>query len=129
MNDPMMGGSGFGAGEGLDFLEGFGMEEIPEVPGVVDLDSVPKLDPLDDTMISKDNLEIEQIGPIDGIEEISAIPVQNQLVDDDSDEEDSQPLDIMPHLGKSPRNIKQQYMSTISHFALLILLFTDSFIC
>ena len=115
MADPMMGGGDFKAGEGLDFMEGFGIEGISEVPGIGDIDDAdPKLDTLDDTLIAKDNettnmseleppktpgaAEDPTIAPMaDGIEDISMIPGPNQVLTRDEEDEDeemeSQPLD------------------------------------
>ena len=49
MNDPLMEDVGFGAGEGLDFLEDFG-----EVNGLEDLDKEVPLEDLDETLKDKD---------------------------------------------------------------------------
>lgn len=49
MNDPLMEDVGFGAGEGLDFLEDFG-----EVNGLEDLDKEVPLEELDETLKEKE---------------------------------------------------------------------------
>jgi len=48
---------GFGAGEGLDFLDGFGME-ANEIAGLEDLDAQAPLDPILDSTITKTKDEI-----------------------------------------------------------------------
>ena len=52
MGDAILDDGGFGVGEGLDFLEGFGME-APEIAGLEDLDRQASLDELDSTLTNK----------------------------------------------------------------------------
>jgi len=101
LNNPMMGGDGFGAGEGLDFMEEFGMDGIGGVPDIGDIDAAPKLDSLDETLIQKDVDELpktpgrpEGMDPIDGIEDISAIPGPNQLNGEDEEMESQQMSEV-----------------------------------
>lgn len=60
MNDPTMEDVGFGAGEGLDFLDDFGLGEVPEINGLEDVDKeAPPLDELDETLKDKDDKDHE----------------------------------------------------------------------
>ena len=84
----MMGDGGFGAGEGLDFLEGFGMDEaeIPQAEtDTLDQDA-PLLEPLEDTIVKENN---EQAAA-------EQLPVENDAEQLDKNETELQDEQLVP---------------------------------
>ena len=79
IGDAILDDGGFGVGEGLDFLEGFGME-APEIAGLEDLDRQASLDEMDSTLTDKKDKDLKDEEMVDQatkdkevVEEISTI--------------------------------------------------------
>ena len=107
MNDPMMEDVGFGAGEGLDFLEDFG-----EVNGLEDLENQVPLDELDETLKDKENAEQEAMDKsvADAVAELTGelVPQPETILEDDEHQETEAMVPEQPTGIDSPLFLKEK---------------------